>query len=324
MSILTLQKRLAELGRIRLGDTEAATSRAGNSYQRPVKLDTFRLTSPARLYIDTAAQLWGGEVEPWEDGEGNPQWQVVTEAREIRVFIPPVADPISQYMEMWDRGGCQRRCDRVTELLQYRPCVCPADEAERAEMAQNGEACKPVTRVRLVIPELGGVGIWMLTSNGSAAASEFGGLADLLEMYRAQGNQNFVGASLRLERRAGKQGDIFVPVLSPELSMADVVGAAALEAHPAPPALPRSTQRVEIPTEGVPRPPEGDAAAWASLDGWRRVAAELEIGSARALKVAREVAHDNGFPLPSNAADLDSLDEHLADLFVTRLREVGA
>ena len=71
MSILTLQRRLRELGRIRTGVKVAAS----NGKSRPAKLETFRLTSASRGLLDAAAEIYGGDVRAWPEGDG---WELVT------------------------------------------------------------------------------------------------------------------------------------------------------------------------------------------------------------------------------------------------------
>jgi hypothetical protein len=56
MPILTLQRQMRELGRIRTGNQVAA---AGGKRAR-TKLETFRLTSSSRELIEAAAEAYGG------------------------------------------------------------------------------------------------------------------------------------------------------------------------------------------------------------------------------------------------------------------------
>src|SRR5688572_27059153 len=104
MSILELQQRLMEAGRIRIG-VQVPTS---NGKRRPEKLKTFRLTSRDRRRIDTAAQLYGGKVAAWQSPDGE-QWEVVTERDWLPVIVPPADMSFSCHYELWSQGGCQRR-----------------------------------------------------------------------------------------------------------------------------------------------------------------------------------------------------------------------
>lgn len=255
MPILDIQQRLRELGRIRIGET----TEAANGKRRPAKLETFRLTSASRDLVESVAAFYGGTVEPWDD-----QWQVVTDSAELEIVLPPM-EVVEQWNELWSGGGCQRRCDGRTEVLQMRPCVCPEDPAERAADAANGEACKPTTRLRVMLPQVSGVGVWRLETHSYYAAAELGGVADLLRAVTDQGKT--LPARLRLEQRQRKQPGkptkkFAVPVIDVDAPIGDILSSVrspSMTAPEPPPSLPRGVQRV--PLEGdAPPPPSGDAA----------------------------------------------------------------
>jgi hypothetical protein len=234
-----IQAQQVEVGRIRLGATEAAQGRSG-SYNKPVKLDTFRLTSRSRDLIEEAALLYGGQCQPWQPQSGGAQqWQVFTERRSIAVIVPP--EPCSQYYEEWKGGKCQRRCDGVRELLNDVPCPCGPDPSQRR--------CKPTTRLSLMLSEMSGIGVWRLETHGYYAAAELPAVADLLSA--AGGN---VSARLEMEERQAMVADprdptkevatrFMVPVLHVQHTPAQLVqilgssGVPALQATSAPPAL---------------------------------------------------------------------------------------
>src|SRR5690348_14708167 len=181
MPILDLQRRLRELGRIRIGQQVPTSS----GKTRPEKLDRFRITSASQPLIERVAALYGGQAREW-DNHGTAQYEVITEATRLPVLVPP--QPISQYYELWAAGGCQRRCDGVTELLKDRPCICGPDPAERK--------CKPTTRLNVVLRDVEGVGVFRLESHGYYSAIELPDLAEFLA--RAGG---YVPARLALEER---------------------------------------------------------------------------------------------------------------------------
>lgn len=261
MPIITLQRRLRELGRIRIGARETFTNKKGEQKQRPAKLETFRLTSLNKSLIERAAELWGGTVEPWDGGEGE-QFQVFTEAKDLPIALPPV-EVLDQWMELWSGGGCQRRCDGVREVLKMRPCVCPEDPAERIEAAQRGQACKPTTRLRVILPDIPGVGMWRLESHGYYAAAELAGVSMLLAEATARGQA--LPARLRLEQRAHKTPDqppkrFAVPCIDVEVPIGTVLeavgGYVSLPGDNVTPLEPgrRATQRVPLPA-GPDLPP---------------------------------------------------------------------
>lgn len=237
MPILTLQQRSRELGRIRIGKQVQASS----GKMRPEKLDRFRVTSASQSLIQRIAELYGGEAKAW-DNNGSPQWEVITTATRLPVLVPP--QPVSQYFEQWSAGGCQRRCDGVTELLKDRPCVCGPDPEERV--------CKPTTRLNVVLRDVQGIGVWRLESHGYYSATELPAVAEFLA--RAGG---YVSAWLSLEERTavrevnGKVTTLrwMVPILEVDVtpaqlmagerqSVANQIDATSPALDAAPPALP--------------------------------------------------------------------------------------
>lgn len=248
MPLLDIQRRMRELGRIRTG-VQAPT---GNGRKRPAKLEHFRLTSPSRDLIEAAASVYGGEARPW-DG----QWEVVTDSDAIDVVIPP-GQSISQWYEMWSGGGCQRRCDGRTNVLTDTPCACPADPAERREAAANGQACKPTTRLNVILPDIPDLGVWRLESHGYYAASELSGTVEVLESAG-----RLLPARLRLEqrevKRPGKPASRFaVPVLElPTVRVHELMdGPAVRTAIPA-----RVDRRERVPRPALPPGPDPRRAA---------------------------------------------------------------
>lgn len=221
MPIINLQRKLTEVGRIRLG----AKSEKG----APTKLDKFRLTSKSREALEAAAEAYGGVVKSWNGPDGDA-FELITETSVLDVTIPP-GSAISQWYEMWSGAGCQRRCDGETETLSGRPCVCPADQQQRMEASARGQACRPTTRLSVILPKVKTVGIWRLESHGYNTASEMAGIAELLESVSA--NNNYLPATLRLEqrsaRRNGKLSRFAVPVLEVGATVQEAIQAASGE-----------------------------------------------------------------------------------------------
>jgi Recombination directionality factor-like len=267
--IVDIQRQLVELGRIRTGDQVEFQDGSGTTKRRPRKLETFRLTSASRELVAAAAALYGGEPRAWGD-----QWEVVVTAESIPVMLPP-GQALSQWYELWSGGGCQRRCDGARQVLVDEPCVCPPDKAERAQLASRGAACKPTTRVNLILPELPGLGVWRIESHGYYAAMELAGAAEYLSMATSVGHR--IPARLRLVKRQvkrptiGKDGkatvqtrNFAVPTIDLEVRIADLL-AGEIPAPPAPsvaPALPSGPvnrrERVARPAlpSGTPLPEE--------------------------------------------------------------------
>jgi hypothetical protein len=212
--LLDLQRRLAEIGRIRIGASEATSG--GRS--RPKKLESFRITSRDKSRLDPIAAKYGGTVQQWES-----QWEVYTETNELPVMLIP-GQTLSAWYEMWSGGGCVRRCDGQHEVLSDGPCLCPAAD-ERRDLAANGKACKPTTRLSVLLPDVPGIGCWRLETHGYYAAVELAGAAELLERATAQGV--LLPARLRLDQREVKRGGqtrrFAVPMLEVDVAPAEMI-----------------------------------------------------------------------------------------------------
>lgn len=205
--LLGIPQRWRELGRIRLGTK--------NEKGFPTKLASWRLTSPNKVMIEEAADLYGGTVNPWAR-DGASEWEVITTTDTLDVLIPPVPASFRQSWELWTANGCQRDCDGITDRKGAMPCQCPADIDQRREMAQKGNACKPITRLAVVLPQMSGLGIWQLSTTGRNAAGEFAALAPILR--QAMRKSITFRCSLRLEQRSVKlegkpRQDFVVPVV---------------------------------------------------------------------------------------------------------------
>ncbi len=197
--ILGLQQQQTEVGRIRLGVQVPKTNGKGT---RPAKLDRLRFTSPRRNLIDTIAARYGGKVAPWQPPRGSQQWEVITGTAEVPVLVPPQDPGQSQWYEAWTAGGCQRRCDGITEKLSNTPCMCDPDKRD----------CAMHTRLRVMLEDIPGLGAWRVDTGSYYAAVELPGIASLLAMA-----QGAIPAKLVLEQRtvtrSGKTMNFAVPVL---------------------------------------------------------------------------------------------------------------
>lgn len=208
--ILNRQRQLAEQGRIRLGVTMTSGGKT-----RPVASKTFVLTSHSREHIDKAAELWGGKVEEWQpQGNGAAQWRVITESSQIEAILPP-GDPLSQAYEMWNRGGCVRRCDGVTESFSGSPCICFAQHGDDWHEERQGTVCDSKSRLKVLLADMPGLGSWRLETGSFYATDEIAGMVDVIR--GAVGDAVMVPVRLRIEPRTrvagGKTKQFVVPVL---------------------------------------------------------------------------------------------------------------
>lgn len=179
MTIIGLQRRLVEVGRIRMGEK--------NERGLPTRLETWKLTSRDQLRLTAAAKVFGGEVREWKDHPG--QYELHTEVDSLPILLMP-GQALSQHYELWSGGGCKRRCDGEQEQLSDGPCLCDPDQRE----------CKPHTRLNVLLPDVAGVGAWRLDTQGYYAATELTGTVDLLEIATMRGV--LLPARLRIDQRA--------------------------------------------------------------------------------------------------------------------------
>lgn len=211
MSILDVQQRYRELGRIRFG--------AKNEKGYPVKLEQLRFTSPNRDLIEAVAAAYGGEVQPWKSPRGD-EWEVITEAASVDCVIPPQRITETQHYELWgqqERGKpveLMRRCNGQTQT-NGDPCICDPDERD----------CKPRTHLLVMLPQLPGLGVWRVTTQGFHAAAELPATVDLLARLAEAGAPVAAKLSLRHDR-ATKDGQVHrfvVPQVDIQGSAADLV-----------------------------------------------------------------------------------------------------
>lgn len=208
ISPITLQRRHAELGRIRLGQK-------GDRGQ-PQKLGAFRFTSPSERYIADLAELYGGRCQPW-DNDGKAEFETFSTATSIPVLV--VKGGLSQWMEYWLGGGVAHRCDgeRDVEGKYCDPDTVVADSKGRKHFVHRD--AKPYTRLSVMLPELEAVGVFRMESHGWNAAAEIPAVAEL-----AQYVGSLVPANLNLvERRAikdGKTSRFVVPILDLQIGAA--------------------------------------------------------------------------------------------------------
>lgn len=188
--ILDLQRRIREAGRIRAGD------QVGEGRSRhPRKLEKFRLTSSDRVVLERCAQEFGGEVREWTDAPSADQYELFTDTNTLAVFVPPGELSFSQWYELWNAGGCVRRCDGRTNVIADGPCECDPRDRE----------CAITTRLSVMLRDIEGLGVWRLESHGYYAASELAGVVDLLDAASTRGH--LLPATLRLEPRTVKRID---------------------------------------------------------------------------------------------------------------------
>lgn len=322
MPLLDIQRRGQQIGRLRIGQQVGTgkTGKDGAEKMRPVRLDTFRFTTGSRPAADAVAEHFGGTVRDWQG-----QFEVITTLSSIPVTVPPRDKVVSQDYEMWTAGGCQRRCDSVTDQISNGPCKCPADQMQRAELAKANppQACKPVTRINVMIPDLPGLGVWRLDTGSYYAAVEIGDAAALMELARDRGV--FLPAILRIDQRSrvanGQTKKYPVPVLEVLATFRQIAsgeleqGGITAQLPPAPGEAPKaitSGRPAQVPAPRQPAP----ARPAASDEGQGPLPGDDEDAKQRrAQEIANELAGDID-PPTFRARVWEAQDKGLMDVFV--------
>lgn len=184
VSPLIVQRRLAELGRVRMGEK--------GSRGEPTQRSTWRITSASERLLQQVAEVYGGTVRPWAGAPDEGYFELATTSHELDILIPPTIASYSQAMELWAAGGCIRRCDGVTEKISGKPCVCNPDRRE----------CQVTTRVSVMLPKVPGLGVWRLDTKGWNAAAE---LPTTLETLGAIAPGQWIPAVLRIQKQTSKK-----------------------------------------------------------------------------------------------------------------------
>jgi len=320
MPLLDVQRRGQQIGRIRIG--VLVKPEKGKPYPR--KIDTFRFTTGSRPTADAIAEHFGGEVREW-----GKEWEVITSESAIPVTVPPRDQVVSQWYEMWTGGGCQRRCDSRAEQISGGPCQCPADALKRAEMAKLNppQACKPVTRISVMIPDLPGLGVFRLDTHSFYAATEIGDAAALMELARERGV--FLPAILRIDQRSrvanGQTKKYPVPVLEVLATFRQIAsgeleqGGITAQLPPAPGEQPKAITSGHVPqARTAPEqaaPPDDGANGPLPHD-------DEDAKQHRAQEIANELAGDID-PPTFRARVWEAEDKGLMDQFVCIDRDAG-
>jgi hypothetical protein len=221
MPIIDLQRRMRQLGEIRLGhtvDTGKISKKTGKPILRPEKLDKFRFTSASKPLLEQIAELYGGTVQPWTPANGGPtEWEVYSQVDRVPVIVPPMNNVIDSWYEQYKGSKCVRRCDGRIEQKSDQACMC--DPAKRE--------CQITTRLNVMLRDVRGLGVWLLTTHGYYATTELPAMAEAL--LRARGE---VPGFLTMEEKTvpleeGGTARFMVPKLDVDLSPGQLFAGAA-------------------------------------------------------------------------------------------------
>lgn len=306
--ILNRQRQLAEQGRLRLGYT---VPYGNGGKTRPVASKTWVITSHSQEHAEAAAQLWGGTAERWQPmGNGAEQWRVISETNSIDAILPP-NEPLNQAYELWGRGGATRRCDGATEQFSGSPCLCLAQFGDKWYEQKAGTVCDTVSRLKVILPDMPGLGTWRVDTGSFYAADE---MAAMIDVIRAAVGNTLVPVKLRIEPRTrtanGETSQFVVPVLelravtAGQLLGGHYQGIASIEGHqdlqqraitasaePIPDYLKFARQAVQL---------EQVQALWREAQANGHLTEELKT---QLMEIGNKLAPVNQEPPPSQSAD---------------------
>lgn len=325
--IKNLPVKFPELARLRLGEKDEEGKMR--------RLETWRATSHDECLLKAFASVYGGEVTPWDgapSGEGT-QFEVVSETDSVDVFIPP-NNALSTAYERWGKGGCKRRCDgfRCLEAMEgpdgghMEEVECECDDkgwtpGEASDVRAG--ACSVYVRLQVVLPNLPGVGIWLMTSGSINAAMEMPAQYELLTAMNPQ--SVMVPAELVIEPRTKKKAwekferKFLVPVLRPSTSLGRLAALAAGQQAADPRALgaaPTPHDSGETPPVTLPDQPESAPGAPGgqpdSPEAWEAFLKALDP-EIKANFMAFRRANKIGTPKSWTDEDLASVREYFED-----------
>lgn len=228
MPIIDLQRRMRQLGEIRIGhvvDTGRVSKKTGKAIMRPEKLNKFRFTSPSRPLLEQVAELYGGTVQEWTPANGGPtEWEVYSDVDRVPVIIPPMANVLDAWYEQYRGSRCVRRCDGQREQKNDSACLCDPVNRE----------CQITTRLNVMLKDVRGLGVWLLTTHSYYATTE---LPATVEMLARSGGE--IAGWLTMEEKSvvradGQTARFMLPKIDVDLSPGELFAGAGQAAVAAP------------------------------------------------------------------------------------------
>jgi len=210
MPLLDVQMEFATVGEIRIG----ASARNDRGKKVARSLDHFLFTTRDRRLADYLAATYGGEVAAWPEETG--KWAVHSTTASITVTVPLTNAMIVQDWEMYQGGNCLRRCDSVRNRITGRDCECPSDQDARAQLAKTGGACKPTTRLFVVLVDAPALGTFKVVTHSIVAARQLAATAHVMQFARAAGDagRQFQAADLTITTVGSGQKQGRIPALT--------------------------------------------------------------------------------------------------------------
>ena len=116
---------------------------------------------------------------------------------------------------MWSKGGCQRRCNGATESFSGSPCLCLQQFGDQWYERSAREVCVSKSRLKVLLPDMPGLGSWRMETGSFYATDEIAGMVDTIRS--AVGGQVLVPVTLRIDPRTrvahGETKQFVVPVV---------------------------------------------------------------------------------------------------------------
>lgn len=201
-----VNRRLPEAGRLRFGVKSGRAMKA---------IPTWRATSHDEEAISQIAAECGGTPKPWTDAPTPGQFEVITEAAELRIVLPPNPLGGTPIYEQWSGGGCQRRCDGAqceivaagADGAEYQevPCIC---------LAKGEMECEPRLRLSVILPFIRFGGVWRMETKSWNAVAEIPAMVDLILGLQDRGlTRGILALKHRKTVTAGQTHRFIVPVL---------------------------------------------------------------------------------------------------------------
>ncbi|MFB4306905.1 hypothetical protein [Actinomadura sp. GTD37] len=221
MPIIDLQRRMRQLGEIRIGhvvDTGKVSQKTGRPIMRPEKLSKFRFTSPSKPLLEQVAALYGGTVQEWTPANGGPkEWEVYSDVDRVPVIIPPMNNVLDAWYEMYKGSKCVRRCDGQREQKGDTACLCDPTARE----------CQITTRLNVMLTDVRGLGVWLLTTHSYYATTELPATVEMLARARGDIDGWLTMEEKSVVRADGKTARFMLPKIDVDLSPGELFSGAA-------------------------------------------------------------------------------------------------
>ena len=209
--MIDIQRRHAEVFRIRLGE------KGPNGFPQSLT-DAIRVTAPNEGVCHAFTAVYGGEVKPWKDG-GRNEFEAYLPTTSLSILVLP-GQSLQQWWEKYKRSVCVSRCDGEKDTKTKKACTCPPDIDDR--MADKN-ACKPMTRVNVLCPDVAVVGSGALVTHSLIAAETLPQSIAVAEAALSRGLM--VPARLRVVEHKGLTHYIVPQIEIVGISLSELVGA---------------------------------------------------------------------------------------------------